>query len=215
MNRYLTTFGVAAAVLTGASSAATYSFTNITGNSATNAAAGEAQLSLTTLAGANPQLVRFNLNNAVGIASSVKNVFVDDSAGVLASVNGFTATTGVSFTSGTNGSLPGGNGVGFDEIHSLGVRANNPAPHNGVNDGEMLDWTYTIAAGYTLADVEAALNSGELRFGVHVISWAEGGSEAFVTSGDPDGEPEIIPAPLAGVMGGAGLGLIAARRRRI
>lgn len=208
--------GCAAAVAFGGSAfAATYSFTNITANSATNAAAGEAQLSLSTMALANPQLVRFTLTNAAGMASVVKSVFVDDASGVLALVNGFTATTGVSFKVGTNGSLPGGNSLAatFNENHAIGVRANNPAPSNGVNNGEMLDWTYTLASGYTVADVDAALESGMLRFGVHVISWPDGGSEAFLN--DP-GTPNLnlIPSPLAGVMGAAGLGLLSARRRR-
>lgn len=216
MIRIVAAAGIVAVGIASSASAATYSFTNITGNSATNAAAGESQLSLTTMTGANPQLVRFNLNNASGLASAIKAVFVDDGAGVLASVSGFTATTGVSFRIGTNGSLPGGNDLAdsFAENHAIGVRANNPAPSNGVNAGEMLDWSYTLAAGKTLADVEAALNSGELRFGVHVISWGDGGSEAFVTTPNDPGEPNIIPSPLAGAMGGLGLGMIAARRRR-
>lgn len=213
MNKTLMTGCAALLTLGGSALAATYSFSNITGNSATNAAAGEAQLSLSTFAVANPQLVRFTISNAAGMASSVKNVFVDDAAGVLASVNSFTATTGVSFKIGTNGSLPGGNSLAttFAENHSIGVRANNPAPSNGINAGETLDWTYTIAAGHTLADVEAALDSGMLRFGVHVIAWADGGSEAFVN--DP-GTPNLIPTPLAGMMGAAGLGVVGARRRR-
>jgi hypothetical protein len=213
MNKTLLVGCAALVAFGGSSFAATYSFSNITGNSATNAAAGEAQLSLSTMAIANPQLVRFTLNNAAGMASTVKNVFVDDASGILASVNGFTATTGVSFTVGTNGSLPGGNSLAttFNESHAIGVRANNPAPSNGVNNGEMLDWTYTLASGYTLADVDNALASGMLRFGVHVIAWADGGSEAFVN--DP-GTPNLIPSPLASVMGAAGLSLIGARRRR-
>ncbi len=210
MNKMLMVGCAALFTLGGSAFAATYSFANITGNSAANAAAGEAQLSLTTLAVANPQLVRFQLSNAAGMASSVKNVFVDDASGILASVNGFTATTGVAFGIGTNGSLPGGNSIAtvFIENHPLGVAANNPAPSNGVNPGEMLDWTYTIANGYTIADVEAALDSGLLRFGVHVIGWGDGGSEAFVTQGN------MIPSPLAGMMGAVGLGAIGARRRR-
>jgi MYXO-CTERM domain-containing protein len=204
---------VAAVALSSGAFAATYSFSNITGNSATNAAAGEAQLSLSTMALANPQLVRFTLTNAAGMASTVKNVFVDDASGILVSVNGFNATAGVSFKIGTNGSLPGGNSLAatFNENHAIGVRANNPAPSNGVNNGETLDWTYTLANGFTVADVDNALASGMLRFGVHVIAWADGGSEAFVN--DP-GTPNLIPSPLASLMGAAGLGLLGARRRR-
>lgn len=206
----------AAALATSFASAATFSFENITGNSATNAAAGEAQLSLSTFALANPQLFRFTLTNADGLASSVKAVFVDDAAGVLASVNGFTSTSGVSFQTGTNGALPGGATLdaAFSPDHSIGVRARNPAPHNGVNEGETLDWTYTIAAGFDLSDVEAALNAGTLRFGVHVIGWEDGGSEAFVNTPNDPGEPNLIPTPMAGMMGGVGLGILGARRRR-
>lgn len=206
----------AAAIATPFASGATYSFTNITNNSATNAAAGEAQLSLTTLAGANSQLVRFQLSNAAGLASSVKNVFVHDALGILASVSGFNATTGVSFNIGTNGTLPGGNSIAtvFVEDHAIGVRARNPAPSNGVNPGETLDWNYNLAVGYSLADVEAALNSGALRFGVHLIGLPNNGSEGFVTTPNDPGEPNLIPTPMAGMMGAAGLGIIGARRRR-
>ena len=65
-----------------------------------------------------------------------------------------------------------------------------------------------MAAFARPADVEAALDSGLLRFGVHVIGWGDGGSEAFVTQGN------MIPSPLAGMMGAVGLGAIGARRRR-
>jgi MYXO-CTERM domain-containing protein len=221
MNRsVLPVAALCAAVLAiGASDAlaGTYTFTNITGNNAGNAAAGEAQLSLASFAHANPLLVRFTLTNAAGgLASSVKQVFVDDNAGVLASLSGFNATPGVSFVSGSHGAQPGGANVDFSADHALGARASSPPPANGINPGETLDWVYTLAAGKTFADVEAALTSGLLRFGVHMIAFPNGGSEGFVNDVPPDSPPdlEIVPTPLAGAMGAAGLGLVIARRRR-
>lgn len=204
----------AAIALSGAAHAASWSFTNITGNSATNAAAGEAQLSLSVFATANPQLVRFTLSNASGLASSVKAVFVDNTGGALSAINGFNPSPGVTFVAGTNGALPGGNTVGFNESHPLGVKAPNQPPVKGINPGETFDWTYTLASGVTVADVEDALNSGLLRFGVHMIAFPNGGSEAFVTTPNPPSDVEVIPAPLAGMTGAAGLALLASRRRR-
>lgn len=213
--RFVAAAVLAPALLPAVALGGTYSFSNITGNSATNAAAGEAQLSLSALSMANPQLVRFTLTNAAGVASSVKAVFVDD-AGLLGGVSGFNATSGVSFRVGTTGSLPGGNSLSndFDEDGALGVRARSPSPSNGVNPGETLDWYYSLKAGKTFEDVLAALDSGLLRFGVHMTSFTNGGSEAFVSMPNDPGEPNVIPSPLGGAMGAAGLLALAARRRR-
>lgn len=207
----------AAIALSGvAASAGTYSFTNLTNNNAVHAAAGEAQLSLSTFAVANPQLVRMTLSNAAGLASAVRAVWVHDTAGVLASLNGITPTSGVSFNFGSGGTLPGGENASpaFVANHALGLTADPPPTQSGINAGETLDWTYALTGSNTLADLDAALNSGALRFGVHLIGLPNDGSEGFVTTPiDPD-PFNVIPTPMAAMMGCVGLGILGARRRR-
>ena len=88
-------------------------------------------------------------------------------------------------------------------VATFSVGANSPAPTNGVNPGDSLTVTFNLASGQTFANAIQAMNSGALRVGVHVTSFASGGSESFVV-------PE--PGTLALVVGGL-LSLALARRR--
>jgi hypothetical protein len=198
-----------------AASAGTYSFTNLTNNNAVHAAAGESQLSLSTFATVDPQIVRISLSNAPGLASAVRIIFADDNAGVLAALHSISNTASVDFNAGSSGSLPGGNSVSFVEDHTLGLTADPPPTQSGINPGETLEWTYTLSGSNTLADLDAAMIAGTLRFGVHLIGLPNNGSEGFVTTTPNDpGELNLIPTPMAGMMGGLGLGILGARRRR-
>lgn len=207
--------GIAALSFAGLAGAATFSFTNITGNNATHAAAGESQLSLDVLS-AGPGVAQFVLSNASsGMASSVRGIWIDNAGGVLASIAGIVTAPGVVYTAGSSGSLPGGESVSFSATHALGLKASSPAPAKGVNPGESLTWTYNIAGGFAFADVIDAMNSGDLRLGLHLIALPNNGSEGFVTTPNDDDTPtDMIPAPMSGLLAGAGLFAVGARRRR-
>lgn len=209
--------GIVAASLAGMAHAASFGFQNITNNNAANAAAGEAQLSLSVIAGMGGT-AQFTLSNASGgVASGVRAIWIDNTAGVLLAISTITNSGGVDFTSGVTGALPGGETVDFTSSDALGLTAKPPPPVNGINPGESLTWTYSLVGGFGIDDVIAALNSGELRVGVHMIGFADGGSEGFVTVGDnppPPPPPSVIPAPLGGAMACIGFAGIAARRRR-
>ena len=206
MRRVITAASVAIAA-TAAAQAASFGFQNITGNSAANAAAGEAQLSLSVVAGMGGT-AQFTLSNAFGgVPSSVEEIWIDNTAGVLLAISSITNTVGVNFSAPSSSNLPGGNTVGFNETPALGLAASPPPVGNGINPGESLTWTYSIVGGFDIDDVIAAMNFGSLRVGIHVIGFPNGGSESFVTT-------PVIPAPLGGMLAGAGLLAIGARRRR-
>lgn len=210
--------GIVAASFAGMATAATFGFQNITNNSPVNAAAGEAQLSLSVLAGAG-STAQFTLSNASGgVASGVRAIWIDNTAGVLLALASITNSGGVTFTAGVGGALPGGETVDFNSSDALGLTAKPPPPVNGINPGESLTWTYSLVGGFGIDDVIASLNTGELRVGVHMIGFGDGGSEGFVTVGDnpppPPPPPSLIPTPLSGAMAFAGLAGIATRRRR-
>ena len=159
---------------------------------------------------------QFTLSNASGgVASGVRGMWIDNTAGVLAALGTITNTTGVVFVAGSSGALPGGESVDFTPTHALGLTAKPPPPVNGINPGESLTWTYSLVGGFGIDDVIAALNSGELRVGVHdrLRRWWQRG---LVTVGDnppPPPPPSVIPAA-GGAMACIGFAGIAARRRR-
>jgi uncharacterized protein (TIGR03382 family) len=186
----------AAAVCGSAMAGATFGVDGITNNSVFSTNVGEAQLTIDVSGG--PGTVVFLLQNSGPDACSVANVYFDD-IGLLGSAvigNG----SGVNFEAGGSPpDLPGGSGIGFitDQVFS----ARNPKPTNGVNAGESLTLTFALLGGSSVADVVSAMNSGSLRVGMHVISFANGESEGFVT-------------PTPGSLALLGLGGLAAFRRR-
>lgn len=180
----------------GSASAMTFSFDCITGGSSTNCDIGEAQLSLeVSLDPMDASRVRFILRNDGGDDVTAAELYFDDDGGVLASLLSVADGSGVDFEEGgAPPNLPDGNDEAF-EVDFL-VSAANPAPQNGVNPGEHVTVTFSAS----LAAVRAALEAGELRVGVHAISFQSGQSKSFLN--DPAGVPE--PTALALLALGAG-----------
>jgi hypothetical protein len=83
--------------------------------------------------------------------------------------------------------LPAGLGLMYPFTSDLGVMAANPKPKNGINPGEGLELLLNHDSSY---DIVGLLGSGELRVGLHGISFGEY-SESFVNN-----IPEPATTPL-------------------
>lgn len=231
LGRLLATAAVICLGVTDRASAAlvTYGFTRVAPNNATNAATGEAQLTVdVTDVGVGPNQVAFIFRNAGPLDSSITDIYFDDGS-LLGMVLPITDSgIGVDFSQGANpGNLPGGNTIDFQPSTNLFTADSNPpAQPNGVNPGEFVRVVFDLIAGQDFADVIAALTlglanpgvdvTGGLRIGIHVQGFANNGSEAFVNGGPTPG-PTPVPEPstvLMGLMGLGALGFVQLRRRR-
>jgi hypothetical protein len=192
----------------------TYSFTNITNNSAFDAAIGEAQLFVeVTDSGAQ---VEFTFTNMGPDASSMTDVYFDD--GMLLGIASITNTPGlVEFSQfAAPPDLPGGNNAAPPSVTTAGFSADSDPPTQpfGVNPGEFLGITFDLQAGGVFDDIVSDLASGALRIGIHVQGYSSGGSESFINNGIVDGGNGVIPAPGAVVLGCIGVGVVSWLRRR-
>lgn len=196
------------AAASAAASAQTYGFDCVTGTSAANCAAGEAQIRVelgSTLA----TQARFTFTNVGPAALSVTDVYFDD--GTLLGIAAVTGSSGVSFSPfASPGNLPGGNAIGFQTTAGFSADSNPPVQPNGVNPGESLSILFDLKPGRSFAEIAGDLASGALRIGVHVQGYGNGGSESFVNlmSPVPEASSVLSMAAALGVMG------VALRRRR-
>ncbi len=187
-----------------------YGFTGISPeSSAADIAVGEAQLTVEVREGPTSGSALFTFRNIGDGACSITDIYFEDS--VLSAVDGgLLKSSGVDFKVNKKpGNLPAGNALDpdFDEWVSLSSKSPN-VPKNGVNqDDEWLTAKFKLDAGETFSDVIDAIVSGDLRIGLHVQAFADGGSASFVN---------IPHAPLPGavILGGLGLGVAAHRLRR-
>lgn len=212
---------VAAVALTGSAFAgATYGFTGITNNNPGDVAIGEAQFSVELIEKAS-NVVEFYFTNAGPAATSMVQLYWEDHAGVLSSLNSWSTTTpkpapdpyGVDFGGGSAspGHLPGSNPF----INDYSIQAANAGgkSKNGVGIGENVSIFFSFLGSY--ADLLEAMNTGELVVGVHAQAFTSGGSESFVTGPkDTPPPPTGVPSPTAALAGVALMGLLASRRGR-
>ena len=173
----------------------------MTDNSAVNTGtASQYTVEVSDSAGAGQ--VQFVFANSGPAASSITDVYFDD--GTLLGIASIAGSTGVDFSVGASpGDLPGGNTIGFEATAGFTADSNPPAQPNGVNPGESLAVIFNLLSGVTVQDTINALNGGEdLRIGIHVQGFADGGSESFVNN-VPDGGTTAVLLGL-GVLGLAG-----------
>lgn len=157
-------------------------FTCISGNNAASCLAGELQLLVDVTVDVG---VNFYVTNTGSVQSSIADVYVDDGSGLLLLPVTLAGAPGVFFAPGTNpANLPGGNGIGFSTDYGYGAIASNGAgvPANGVNPGEWLLVSFSMAPGTSLEAILAAMASDNLRLGLHVQGFPGGYSESFVTT---------------------------------
>jgi len=174
--------------------------------SAVNCQAGEAQLSVEVLPA--DIGVQFIFRNAGPAAASITDVYFDD--GTLLALAFVQNGPGVSFSQMARPrELPGAEYVNpaFNTTADFSADSNPPVQPSGVNPGETLSIYFTLQDGHDVNSVLADLTSAELRIGLHVQGFGDGGSESFVNTPIP-----LPPAIWLMLSGLASLGAVARRR---
>jgi hypothetical protein len=168
----------------------TYGFYNITNNSAANAATGQSQLAVQVY-DYGTDLVSFKFSNT-GLEDCVitEIYFQGDSILEFDSID--ESLPGVDFNddevgNAKPGNLPGGKSMAQQFLSTTGfsIEPINPAPHWGVGPGEWVELVYSIQAGSVFEDIVQELDNADLRIGIHVQSFDNGGSESFVNVPEP------------------------------
>ena len=198
---------IATFVMAGSASATPFYFYNITNNGNSDLA-GQLSVAVTPKG----SQVDFTFTNSVGIASSITDIYFED--GTLLGIASISdsdspAENYVAFSQlASPGDLPGRTPVGFLTTAGFSADSDAPVMENGVNAStEWVTITFDLINGQTYADTIAALNSGELRIGLHVQSiGTTGGSDSYVNR-VPDGGMTLM------LLGGALVGLGALRRK--
>jgi hypothetical protein len=188
-------------------SAASVGFGCITGNLASDCAIGEAQLHLAITDEGSGQ-VRFTFSNSGPLPSVISEIYFDDGAllGIASIIDG----TGVAFQQDAHPpDLPGGNLASPPFEVTAGFLAEAvPSPAmNGVGPGEWVAITFNLRSGASYSDVLTQFSDGTVRAGVHVISFASGGSESFVNHPLPEPSAALLLLVVAP-------GVVALRRQR-
>lgn len=197
---------VAAGLAATAQAGVTYGFFHISNNS--GQAAQVAQQLWVEVDSPALGVGSFRFTNNVGIASSITDIYFDNSGGVLNHTSSvISQSAGVSFSSpATPPSLPGGANHNWTTHYS--ADSDSPISANGVNAAaEWVQFNFNLAnAGWGLPQILQAINTGGLRFGLHVQSiGTSGNSDAFIN----------VPAPAAILLGLMGLGGTSALRRKL
>jgi hypothetical protein len=166
----------------------TYSFYCVTDTNSTNAATGEAQLSVIVSNGGNQVTFTF-VNDALGLPCVISEIYFDD--GDLLEIDHIVDNPpDVDFQHDkvTPKQMPGSNLVNpeFVAIESFSVEPENPSPEHGVGPGEQVQVIFNLKEGKTAQDVLDELANGSLRIGMHVIAFGNcDGSESFVNTPEP------------------------------
>lgn len=197
---------------TAAASSVDVRFSRVTANSSQNVASQF--LARVSQVSGQPNLVRVRLTNAVGIYSSISEVYYDSrgTSPLNTTIQPTLAQFGASFTGGgaSPGNLPGGANLStaFNAVTLFSADAQGN-PSVGIDAAsDWLDMTFTLLSGRTFANVVSALNNGDLRIGLHVRAIGnDKKSDSFVST------PPVVPLPPAAWAGLATLAGVAAWRR--
>jgi hypothetical protein len=161
--------------------------------------------------------VSFEFQNLGPLASSISGIYFHDMNGdidpplVIAD-----QSAGVSFSLGASPpDLPGGENADPPFVTTTGLLMDADSQggksNNGINPGE---WLLVLADAFTdFNSIIAALISGDLRIGLHVIALSDGQSETYITNPTPIPLPAGLLLFLSGLAGVGFLGRYKARRR--
>ena len=215
----------------------TYGF-NAVANNGTNvntATSGQYSVEVSSVAGLGTNggaLVDFTFRNIGSAQSTIAQIFFDDGTllGISTVING----SAVNFLPGSPNpgeQLKGGNTLSPAFVTTAGFLADavNPDPHNGVQNvpnlasvgGEFVTIRFELINGKTYANTIAAIEGGlDLRIGINVINFANGGSEGFVnddTPGDGGGpgggdSGHAVPAPAGLILLATAIPVLGLRR---
>jgi len=187
-----------------------YTFERISSNSSTDVAS-QFLVDVTNAGGGK---VDFKFTNAVGLASSITQIYFDDDASVLGTIDSLIESTGVDFVvGGAPPNLPGGATISFSATHL--ATAGPPVAHNGINSStQSLVIRFNLAATQTFANVISALDNGTLRIGLHVQALPDGKSDSYINGDKLPPPPPVtaVPSPTAAVLGLLGLVTVGLRR---
>jgi hypothetical protein len=192
-----------------------YGFECISGEVPEACDIGEAQLAVEVyLATDYANTVVFRIINNPGENSSVAEVYFDD--GMLIEdtifIYGEYPDEDVNFyASDANPPvLPDGQNAvpPFVVTDAFLADAGNNAPVDGINPGEYLELAIQFYDPPGYDGVISALESGDLRIGVHVVAFDNGDSASFVTTGDPPTLIELISFGATSAIDSTNLGWI-------
>ena len=186
-----------------AANAAVFSFACVTGNSAADC--NTAPQYSVDINSSGPSQVSFQFRNTASAASSILSLYFDQSTTLFNSVAQPSYSSGVLYAQDTPRprNFPGP--VAFDTDHSW---HKDGAAGNGINAAnEYATIRLGLVNNRTFGDVLNAMNTGQLRVGLHVGAFAGGGSEAFLSQ-----VPE--PSTYAAVLALAMVALFVVARRR-
>lgn len=147
-------------------------------------------------------------NGSTLSSSSIANVYFEakDYLGDLSIINGL----GVWFVDKSSPSkMGGGLKPKFSTSDSIG--AHSPAPFNGINAGEVLGISFDLKRNKSYTDVVSAINSGNLRVGLHITSLPDCSSEWAVNS---TLTPPVVPEPASIALLGFGSIAMCYRRKK-
>lgn len=197
-------------------SAATIGFTCLTNNTGTCGAFAGFYTGTVTVAG---NLMTVTISNSG--PGSISEIYADaPGTGAGYALSSIFEGPGTDFNApntGSPASLPSGNLAipAFDT--NFYATADNPSTVDGVNNGEFVSLIFTLSGGQTQTSIDNLLNTGGLRFGLHVQSLGtQLTSEAFV-SGCADctpGQQTQVPEPASMLLLGTGLLAVARARRK-
>jgi len=127
----------------------------------------------------------FSFHNDSLVDCAVARIYFD--SGSPMDFVGLTEAAGSDFEQfATPWNLPAGRELEPDFITdtSLSFGSTPPVPHNGIYPGQWLQITLD-AKGSSFEQLTSALNNGDIRAGVHIISMPDGSSESAVSIPEP------------------------------